>query len=411
MSQPDIVVRPLEAVDFDAFFEIEKQAFNTGDARRGVIEAYFKPERTQGAFVDGRLMAVSVVIPFGQYFGGQRVPMGGLSSVMVMPEARGQGLASKVVIACLEDMRERGEHVSALFPATTRLYRSLGWEIAGRFAVRTIAAREWLSLPKPHGLQVRRASRDDLPAIKALHQRLAPARNGNLDRGGRSTLEAFWDERHVYLVHAGDELRGYVGYAHLPALQIGFLDYGIRIDDVMAVDRDALVALARLLASSGTQADRIEFPEAALTALDLVADEQRSKTLLETRWLLRVVDAEGAIAARGFPAGLRCRVPLALSDAVLDAKADAAGRHSGRHSGRQWWLVVEDGRGQLEKRESSGADDAPSFDIGAFSSLYSGWATCDRLARAGRIQGGTAEQRAQLDAAFAGEPADLVEHF
>jgi len=45
----------------------------------------------------------------------------------------------------------------------------------------------------------------------------------------------------------------------------------------------------------------------------------------------------------------------------------------------------------------------------AFASLYSGWAQTATLARAGLLQGGSAVERALLDAAFAGSTPWLSE--
>ena len=46
-----------------------------------------------------------------------------------------------------------------------------------------------------------------------------------------------------------------------------------------------------------------------------------------------------------------------------------------------------------------------------FSSLYTGWADTAALERAGLLSGGSAEQRAALDAAFAGSPPWMLDEF
>jgi len=60
-------------------------------------------------------------------------------------------------------------------------------------------------------------------------------------------------------------------------------------------------------------------------------------------------------------------------------------------------LRVRDGRGQLEP----GGRGGPALAIGAFSSLYTGWASAEMLHRAGKLEGGSDAQRSALDAAFA----------
>jgi predicted acetyltransferase len=108
-----------------------------------------------------------------------------------------------------------------------------------------------------------------------------------------------------------------------------------------------------------------------------------------------VVDVAGAVAARGFPAGLSLAVAFELEDALVPENAGA------------WRLLVEGGRGALERGGAGG----PRLDVGGFSSLYTGWSTSAGLARAGRLSGGSAEERARLDAAFAGPTPWMLDEF
>ena len=84
-------------------------------------------ERVHVARLDGQLAACLTVLPFGQWFGGRRVPTGGVASVAVAPELRGRGVARALLSQALVAMRERGEVLSGLYPTTARLYRSMGW--------------------------------------------------------------------------------------------------------------------------------------------------------------------------------------------------------------------------------------------------------------------------------------------
>ena len=66
-----------------------------------------------------------------QYWLGQPVKMGGVSSVKVAPEHRGRGIGRTLMTELLNLIAERGYPLSALYPATMPIYRSLGWELAG----------------------------------------------------------------------------------------------------------------------------------------------------------------------------------------------------------------------------------------------------------------------------------------
>ena len=57
--------------------------------------------------------------------------MAGVSSVKVAPEDRGRGVGRLLMTAVLDEIAAHRYPLSALYPATMPLYRSLGWELAG----------------------------------------------------------------------------------------------------------------------------------------------------------------------------------------------------------------------------------------------------------------------------------------
>src|SRR4051812_10417808 len=100
---------------------------------------------------DGEVAAFSRLRPFGQFFGGRSVPMGGHSPVGVSPDHRGRGLGTTITAAHFPAMRERGEVLAALYPASTRLCRGAGVELAGVNAQRRFPTRNLQMLP-PRGI-------------------------------------------------------------------------------------------------------------------------------------------------------------------------------------------------------------------------------------------------------------------
>src|SRR5207342_1707586 len=89
------------------------------------------PERVLAAFVDDEPVACARVREFGQWFGGRRVPLGGFSPVGVAAEFRGRGLGSLITSSQYPLLRERGEVLAGLYPATNALYRKVGFELSG----------------------------------------------------------------------------------------------------------------------------------------------------------------------------------------------------------------------------------------------------------------------------------------
>ena len=76
-----------------------------------------------------------------QWWHGRSMPMAGVAAVMVAPEHRRQGLGRSLMTVLLDAIAGRGYPVSVLYPATTPIYRSLGWELAGGHHRAVIPAR------------------------------------------------------------------------------------------------------------------------------------------------------------------------------------------------------------------------------------------------------------------------------
>lgn len=395
-------IRTLRKEDLEAAFRLDQQAFNLPEWRREHWLRWCRPERGHGAFVQGALAAACHVWSFGQFFGGRSVPMGGVGGVAVAPEHRGRGLAKAVVSHALAAMRERGEVISALYPATTSLYRSLGWELAGAAVWHHISPRELRDVRAPASLAVRRVETtadDDFVPLRRCYERLAPQIDGWLDRGDHrwGALREWWAHGHYVYACTGaqGEVEAYLAYRHEPAPPDTGGDYAIRVDELVATTPGGLRAAWWTLASSASQVNAISFTASPEDALLLVMPEQRNVVRGQVRWMLRLVDAPAAVAARGFAPGLEVTVPLELSDERVPDNAGA------------WTLAVAKGEGRLER----GGRGGPRLGIGAFSSLYSGWATAGVLARAGLLGGGSDGQRRALDAAFAGPTPWMMDEF
>ena len=84
-----------------------------------------------------------------QWWLGRAVPVAGIASVKVAPEYRGGGIGRRLMTAVLDAAAERGYPLSALYPATMPIYRSLGWELAGGKYVATVPARSLRTLIAP----------------------------------------------------------------------------------------------------------------------------------------------------------------------------------------------------------------------------------------------------------------------
>ncbi len=262
------------------------------------------------------LVGTTEVMPWGQFFGGRSVPMGAVASVAVRPDQRGRGIAPRLLARSVERMHEQGLVISTLHPATTRFYRGLGWEIGGEFGVRRVPTASLAALPPGEPECLRPGREPDFDAVRECYERVAPSINGAVDRddvrwrADRTALGR--PHRYLYVYDADDQIDGYVVYdQHQTRSQWGF---GITVHELVAADARAAVTLWRHVGSHVAQVDKVTVLAMPLDVLTLLLSEQVVELVTANHWMTRIVDAAGAVAARGYPPDVRAEVHLQLAD-------------------------------------------------------------------------------------------------
>jgi predicted acetyltransferase len=393
----DIEVRVPRPDEAEAAYAVCHEAFTNRPERREVWLATKRMDDFLCAWAGDELVATTETIPAGQYFGGRSVPMGAVASVAVRPDHRGRGLAPRLLSTAIEQMHERELVISTLHPATTRFYRGLGWEIAGQFGVRSVPASALAALPPGEPECMRPSAYDDRELVRECYARAAPAIEGSVDRS-----ESFWaawereldvPHRYLYVYDAGGRIDGYVTYDQIETRrQWGF---ALTVHELVAVDAEAMLTLWRHVGSHATMVDEVTVLAAPLDALALLLPEQVVRLVDANHWMTRVIDAPGAIAARGFPSGIRATVELELID------------RSAPWNDHRFVLDVSDGRGTLQR----GGSGEVRVTVNGLASLYTGWASATTLAAAGLVDRAGNTALRTLDAMFAGPPPCLFDDF
>jgi predicted acetyltransferase len=316
-----------------------------------------------GAFVNGAPAGAAMLHDMRQYWVGRPVKMGGVASVKVAPEHRGRGIGRTLMTELLHRIAERGYPLSALYPATMPIYRSLGWELAGGRHKFSVPAGSLRGLTDPDkAARGGGTAHQDVPVRRA-----APA--------DVATVINVMAESHRA---AGDD--GFAAYR--------WTGGDLWVERVHARTPETLRALWSVIASHSSTTDNVS----GLTGPDdpfwWLTRERDATITRRSMWMLRVVDAAAAIAARGFPPGVSASVPLEIHDQNRPA-----------NSGR-WQLTVADGTGTLTPND--GVPSPASLTLGprGVAALYAGTPVAT-LRLAGLASGGTPESAAALDAAFA----------
>lgn len=384
-----ITIEDLRHDDREAASLLGRQAFGGSepfDPDRPGLDA----GRHVAAYRAGRLVGQVRRHPFGQHFGGRRLPCAGISGVAVAPEARRQDLARRMLTESLERAAADGEVIAALYPTTAALYRSVGFEVAGWWAERSVPVSE---LPRDdETVRWARAELGD-PAAVAVYDRMAASRDGWLDPG-----EQFWtwraaqarkDERanrYLYLGTRDGEVVGAAQYSYGSAERAM---YRIDVEALAGIDGAAVRAGLAFVGANGTTAEEIR-TTLPVDELELhLAHVQRTSVRRDWPWMLAFVDLPGAVAARGYPEAVTGTTALEVRDP----------QRSANHG--TWTLSVAGGAATLE----AGGDARVAVAASDLAAVFSGHLDPLRLAGAGRLGHPSPADIGLLRAAFAGQPS------
>ena len=341
-----------------------------------------------GAVGDDGLTGMARLRSYEQWWGGRRVPMGGIASVAVHPHARGRGTAAALMRELLTLMRERAQPVSVLFPTAPGIYRSVGWEVVGSLDDTVIPTAALRAAADPGQVRVRSAAAADVPAIAELYVDRGRATGGLLTRDGPEfpgAPEGVLDHDVVALAELDGQVVGYTTYAR----GSGYRQSQLRVWELMARTPEATAALLRSIGSWDAVATTVSWRGPTAEIARVLPGSLPPSTSVQP-WMLRIVDAPAAVAARGFAGEVE--TAFALVDPQV---ADHAGG---------WRLTVRDGRGRLERVEEAGL---PQLHVRGLALLYASAADSAGLVRSGLLD----RPDPLLDQAFRGQPPEILDYF
>jgi GNAT superfamily N-acetyltransferase len=394
----DVAIRPLTpGLDWDSYADLSVRAFGPADPSRvrERTEPAVADGRGLGAFDGDRLVGAALFHDMRQWWYGRAIPMAGVAGVKVAPEHRGRGIGPAMMTALTGLMTERGYPLAALYPATMGIYRSLGWEMAGHRYEAVLPGRALRPRPDPRALKgIRRPGPEDAAeVIGVLGRAHGLARDCGPVTYDETTMRRWLADPDTYAYLAPDGFGEY-------RWQRGHEE--IYVDRVVAASAETTAALWSVAASHASVAETMRVQVAPADPFWWMLREQDAKITERYGWMLRLLDAPAAIAARGFPAAVDLAVPLVIADDLCPA-----------NTGR-WELTVRAGAGSLSVygtgRGASSGHAAPHeagapLILGArgLAALYAGVPVAT-LRRAGLAEGGSADGDAALDAAFAATP-------
>ncbi len=383
-SHDDFKFSAAHGANIDALGDVLSHAFGfpREDARSWFERAGLENVRTLER--NGRVCGGLIEIPMGQFFGGRSVTTMGVAGVGIVPEERGRGVATHLMLSMLRGARARGFALSTLYPATVSLYRRVGYERGGaRFSI-SLDPRT-CEIPRVPEMMIAEVS--GTPAdVVALYEKTARRCDGYIDRGPYvwsrvSTPRGLVTK--TFTASHGSTLEGYVVLSHKmepPASTV-------TVTDIAATTARAARALLRVLVEYRSLAALVQWYGGPSDLFTNLLPERHCEIRLTDYFMVRVVDVANALALRGWPRAIDGGLTIELDDASMPENSGVYG------------LELEGGRLRIAAGEAKG----PRVKITerGLAALYTGQAQAHVLASAGWLEADE-DARELLDRWFGG---------
>jgi predicted acetyltransferase len=411
-------VRPVSPEEFDAFHAVDEQAFfgrPPSDSQRAAIVRKIEFDRTLAAFDGVTPVGITAIWSLRMCLPGTIAPVAGVTYVAVLPTYRRRGILTSLMRRQLDDIRERGEAVAALFASEAEIYGRYGYGQASWMAAFSFGRGEGrLGKHAPAvqpGLRLRltepAAARAELAKV---YEAVLPARPGMYtrndswwDRVLRTDSEAKSDADllRCMIAEDGSGPRGYALYtAGMRWDEESFLAAGdLWVHELAADGPEAAAALwADLLSRDLITTFRATQRPPDDPLLQMLADPRRARRRLGDGLWIRLADVRRALALRRY---------ACPADLVIEVTDELLPANTGR-----WRLATSGG--------APGPDGAPGYaascepasgpadlalDVATLGAAYLGGTRLGELAGAGLVTEHRPGAVAALSTAMSWDPA------
>jgi predicted acetyltransferase len=245
---------------------------------------------------NGRIVGAGGIYALEMWIGGRKVPVGGIASLAVAPEARRRGVARALIDSMHSEMQASGAALSLLYPFEEGFYERLGYGVTCPVLTLRVASRQLLAIEREStGLT---AIALEGSRAQSLYEEVAQRTTGRLVRSETRWLQRFSKETHYWLaVESNDhELRAFCSFAYEP--RAGAKLPTLVVHEITAGDDAAKRAL---LVAIGRQCDQIDTVELTVSFDDpLSIGLHGSQGKLERGPMIRPIGLRRALMSRGY---------------------------------------------------------------------------------------------------------------
>ncbi|NUT56941.1 MAG: GNAT family N-acetyltransferase [Thermoleophilia bacterium] len=349
-------------------------------------------DRMHAALDGDRIVGGAGAFPFELTVPGGTVGCAGVTVVGVLPTHRRRGILTAMMRAQLEDVRDRGEPIAALWASEEAIYRRFGYglaSLAGEIAIPSGYAT--LRQPPDERASLRLVPLDQArDVIAPIYDRVRVGRPGMFAR-----TDSWWEtrnlpdpperrqgggEKNCVVLELDGEPVGYALYRIHTKFEAGAAAGHVDAIEALADGPVALRELWRVLLEMDWKATLkgyllpIDHP-----LLHQLAYPRRMQMRIGDGLWVRLVDVPAALAARSYGGD---------GAVVLDV--------------RDGFLPENEGRWRLEGGTVERTDEEPDLelDVGELGSVYLGGFTFGELRRAGLVHEAREGGTARADAVF-----------
>jgi predicted acetyltransferase len=386
-------LRTLEPDELPAFEAAARSGFHE-DGHPADVEVdmrLLEPERTLAVFDSGVMVATAAALSRELTVPGAVLPVAAVTGVAVVPGQTRRGHMRALMRRQLDDVRQRGEAVAALWASEGGIYGRFGYGPATRASrYEAYLWRARLRAPSSERVRVVAEPAGALDELRAVYEAARPLQPGLMSRGG-----GWWPRRLHDPEHRRDgasSLRAALvdgGYA-LYAASTGWDDGGpsgeVRVRELVALTPEARTALWTYVLGIDlmrTLQWRLAPDREPLPLMLTDPDSLVVRTGVGL-WV-RLVELGAALAARTYAQPFE--LVLEVGDAFCPWNA-------GRHR-----LTFD---GSAASCEPTRAEPDLELDADALGAAYLGGTRIETLAAAGRIRELRAGALTVADAAFRG---------
>jgi predicted acetyltransferase len=396
---PGIVLRPAEASELGAYWDVAATAFGWQDPSEDMGEwlgTLLGPARSMAAFEGDAIVGVAGAFPFRMTVPGGEVDAAGVTLVGVLPSHRRRGILTRLIGRLLHDASAAGEPVAYLWASEDQIYQRFGFGMGAFMADLSIERHRtaFVEDSAPAGRVRLLAPTDAVDVMGDLYERYRRETPGAFAR------TRVWWERHRLRDPAGEreggsrlragvweldgEPRGYAIWRVRPDWEQAVPSSRLHVYEAVGLDPLATREIWRFLFGIDLVGRIVAHHLPSDHPLPyLMAEPRRLGLRLNWPLWVRVVDVKGALEARAWP----------VDDEVVIEVTD---RFRPVNQGC-WRLVARDGVGKCER-----TDDAPDLRLTAndLGAAYLGSTPVRGLAMAGRVTELTEGAVARADALF-----------